>query len=82
MSIDASVVWNERLEDGTVMMHLEPSSKDAIAGQPALVVLNPSVYVPPEGTKLWGGCASIMEGDQKIGVRVGYTRVRMLESVS
>ncbi len=82
MSIDAKITEVTYYGDGTARLRLEASDpKRAPAGQGGLLVINaPKNLEAMIGERIWGGSSDIMHGERKVAERLGYTKIRWLES--
>lgn len=80
MSIAAIIT--DVIEGSEPQLILGPISNSDGPGQPSLDVVNDPC--PPLrgliGTKIWGCSSTIMCKETKIGDRIGYTKVKLLES--
>ena len=86
MSICAEMIGSIRNDDGTVDLLLGPIGDDG-PGQNHLKVLNPPVDVETfckavAFEKIWGGSSEIMIRETKWADRVGYERIRLVESAA
>ena len=84
MAIDARVC-GVRIKPDEVALILEPSSKQACAGQPVLVIVNPptnpTVLESMIGTQIWGDSSKIIVGRETVfAERIGYTRIRLADN--
>ena len=77
VSIDAIIDGVTSHSEGALLLLRDPPGR--IAGQKALIVLNP----PPAGfdavmgMHIWGNSYSIMIGDREWAKRIGYSRIKL-----
>jgi hypothetical protein len=68
-----------------VRLKLEPREKGSVSGQGVLTIVNPPTANPESlsgliGTAIWGGSSEIMIGEKKWADRIGYTRIKLINS--
>lgn len=81
MSIDAKVECVYINEDGSGRLELIDSEPGRIAGQKSLSFDSaPEEVTALNGCIIWGGSESIILGDVKIADRVGYTKIKFVDS--